>query len=73
MMFQAVACLSVSVLGALQTQEPSIPIEDGRKLASDTEGSPVFLWICLWILGLMLIPFSLALLWKNEKKVVKFH
>lgn len=27
----------------------------------------------LFVLGLALIPFSLALIWKNEKKIVRYH
>lgn len=74
MRYQLVSYLSVSVLAALQTQEPGIPTEHGRKLLStNSDNNGGLLMTILWILGLTLIPFSLALLWKNEKKVVRYH
>ena len=54
------------------TEEPVLAIEtpERRMLASDGDdmGEALF----LFVIGLLLIPFSITYLWKNEKKLVTY-
>ena len=56
-----------------ETQEPVLAVEtpERRMLASD--GDDMGGALLLFVLGLLLIPFSITYLWKNEKKLVTYR
>ena len=56
-----------------ETEESVLAVEtpERRMLASD--GDDLSGAVFLFVLGLLLIPFSITYLWKNEKKLVTYR
>ena len=54
------------------TVEPVLAIETHERRMLESDGDDMGEALFMFVIGLLLIPFSITYLWKNEKKLVTY-
>ena len=63
---------AVNYKDTVEPVEPILAIETHERRMLESDGDDMGDALLLFVIGLLLIPFSITYLWKNEKKLVTY-